>query len=60
MPLSPLLADWLKAKGHDAVHAIHLAMGRALDSDILERARLDWLGSVAGVRLAMLQLGKHL
>ncbi|MCX5909819.1 MAG: DUF5615 family PIN-like protein [Deltaproteobacteria bacterium] len=41
MPLSPLLADWFKAKGHDAVHAIHLAMGRAPDSDILERARLD-------------------
>jgi predicted nuclease of predicted toxin-antitoxin system len=41
MPLSPLLADWLKARGHDAVHAIHLAMGRSPDSDILERARID-------------------
>jgi predicted nuclease of predicted toxin-antitoxin system len=41
MPLSPLLADRLKAKGHDAVHAIHLAMGRAPDSKILERARID-------------------
>jgi predicted nuclease of predicted toxin-antitoxin system len=41
MPLSPLLAAWLKAKGHDAVHAIHLAMGRAPDSDILEHARID-------------------
>ena len=41
MPLSPLLAAWLKAKGHDAVHAIHLAMDRAPDSEILERARMD-------------------
>ena len=41
MPLSPLLAAWLKAKGHDAVHATHLAMGRASDYDILERARID-------------------
>ena len=39
MPLSPLLAAWLNAKGHDAVHAIHLAMDRACDSEILERAR---------------------
>ena len=41
MPLSPILADWLKARGHDAVHAIHLAMGRTPDSEILERARID-------------------
>jgi len=41
MPLSPLLADWLKARGHDAVHAIHLAMDRSPDSEILERARKD-------------------
>jgi predicted nuclease of predicted toxin-antitoxin system len=40
MPLSPLLATF-KAKGHDAVHAIHLAMDRAPDSEILERARID-------------------
>ncbi len=41
MPLSPLLADWLRAKGHDATHAIHLAMDRAPDSEILERAQTD-------------------
>jgi predicted nuclease of predicted toxin-antitoxin system len=41
MPLSPLLADWLIAKGHDAVHAIHSALDRAPDSEILKRARLD-------------------
>jgi predicted nuclease of predicted toxin-antitoxin system len=41
MPLSPLLAAWLKAKGHDAVHAIHLTMDRSADSEILERARID-------------------
>jgi hypothetical protein len=38
MPLSPLLADWLKARGHDAVHAIHLAMDRSTDSDTLDHA----------------------
>jgi predicted nuclease of predicted toxin-antitoxin system len=41
MPLSPILADWLKARGHDAVHAVHLAMGSVPDSEILERARID-------------------
>jgi predicted nuclease of predicted toxin-antitoxin system len=41
MPLSALLADWLIAKGHDAVHAIHSALDRAPDSEILKRARLD-------------------
>ncbi len=41
MPLSPLLAAWLTAKGHDAVHAAHLAMDRACDSEILERSRID-------------------
>ncbi len=41
MPLSPLLADWLKARGHDAVHAMHLAMDRSPDSEILERARIE-------------------
>jgi predicted nuclease of predicted toxin-antitoxin system len=41
MPLSPLLAAWLTAKGHDAVHAAHLPMDRAYDSEILERARID-------------------
>jgi len=41
MPLSPLLANWLKVRGHDAVHVIHLAMGRSPDSDIMERARID-------------------
>ena len=41
MPLSPFLADWLKTKGHDAVHVTHLAMDRSPDSEILERARIE-------------------
>ena len=41
MPLSPLLANWLRTRGHDAIHATHLDMGRAPDSEILERARTD-------------------
>ena len=41
MPLSPLLADWLREKGHDAVHAVHLGLDRSPDSEILERARVD-------------------
>jgi predicted nuclease of predicted toxin-antitoxin system len=39
MPLSPALADWLAAQGHDAVHASNTGLARAADSAILERAR---------------------
>jgi predicted nuclease of predicted toxin-antitoxin system len=39
--LSPLLAESLKAAGHDAVHLRDLAMQAAPDSDVLERANAD-------------------
>ena len=39
--LSPLLADALKAAGHDAVHVRDLGMQAAPDEEILERARAD-------------------
>ena len=39
--LSPLLAEGLKAAGHDAVHVRDLAMQAAPDSVVLERAQAD-------------------
>jgi len=38
MPLSPTLAQWLKAQGHDAVHASHMGLDRASDVEIMARA----------------------
>ncbi|MGO9256844.1 MAG: DUF5615 family PIN-like protein [Bryobacteraceae bacterium] len=38
MPLSPDLAQWLRAEGHDAVHAIELSMNRSPDLEILQAA----------------------
>ena len=38
MPLSPDLARWLRAEGHDAVHAAELSMSRSPDSEILQSA----------------------
>ncbi len=39
--LSPLLADALKAAGHDAVHLRDLGMQAATDDVVLEHARAD-------------------
>jgi predicted nuclease of predicted toxin-antitoxin system len=39
--LSPLLADALKAAGHDAVHLRDLGMQAATDRVVLEHARAD-------------------
>lgn len=41
MPLSPELAQWLCAVGHDAVHANHLSMYRTSDPEILQFAARD-------------------
>ena len=38
MPLSPELAQWLRAEGHDAVHADELSMNRSPDVEILRAA----------------------
>ena len=38
MPLSPDLAEWLRAEGHDAVHANELSMYQSPDSEILQSA----------------------
>jgi predicted nuclease of predicted toxin-antitoxin system len=39
MALSPSLADWLRAQGHDVVHAAALNLHRASDIEIIARAR---------------------
>ena len=41
MPLSPDLAQWLRAEGYDAVHANELSMHRTPDSEILQVAGRD-------------------
>lgn len=41
MPLSPSLAQWLNAQGHDAIHAASAGMNRSTDIDLIERARDD-------------------
>jgi predicted nuclease of predicted toxin-antitoxin system len=38
MPLSPEPAQWLRAEGHDAVHANELSMSRSPDAEILQAA----------------------
>ena len=38
MPLSPELAQWLRAEGHDGVHANDLSMHQSPDSEILHFA----------------------
>jgi predicted nuclease of predicted toxin-antitoxin system len=38
MPLSPALARWLQANGHDAVHASAIGLSQARDADIITRA----------------------
>jgi predicted nuclease of predicted toxin-antitoxin system len=38
MPLSPDLAQWPRAEGHDAVHASELSMNRCPDPEILQAA----------------------
>jgi predicted nuclease of predicted toxin-antitoxin system len=38
MPLSPDLAQWLRAESHNAVHAAELSMNRSPDSEILQAA----------------------
>ena len=39
MPLSPVLAQWLSDRGHDAVHAAQRGLERADDATILRLAR---------------------
>jgi predicted nuclease of predicted toxin-antitoxin system len=38
MPLPPSLADWLRDRGHEAVHASGMGMALAQDELILKRA----------------------
>jgi len=39
--LSPLLADRLKAAGHDVVHVRDVGLQASTDSAVLERARIE-------------------
>jgi len=39
MPVSPKMVDWLKALGHEAVHARTLGLSKAPDEKILKSAK---------------------
>ncbi len=39
MPISPVLAAWLKQNGHDAVHASEIGLYTAKDRDLAEFAK---------------------
>jgi predicted nuclease of predicted toxin-antitoxin system len=39
MPLLPALAQWLRASGHDAVHAVERGLQRATDLEIMAQAK---------------------
>jgi predicted nuclease of predicted toxin-antitoxin system len=41
MPLSPMLAAWLRDQGHDTVHVAELGLDRAPDVDLLARANRE-------------------
>jgi predicted nuclease of predicted toxin-antitoxin system len=41
MPLSPALAAWLRAQGHDAVHAAESGLDRASDVEIIAHANRE-------------------
>lgn len=41
MPLSPVLARWLQANGHDAVHAATIGLEQTSDADIIARAAAE-------------------
>ncbi len=41
MPLSPMLAAWLRGQGHDAVHAAELGLIRTRDIDLMARAKQE-------------------
>jgi predicted nuclease of predicted toxin-antitoxin system len=41
MPLSPVLADWLQSRGHDAVHVVSLGLERATDHAIIACAAAE-------------------
>lgn len=41
MPLSPKLAQWLRAAGHDALHASGLGLHSAPDQALIELARQE-------------------
>ena len=41
MNLPPVLAEWLRAEGHDAIHVVDAGLGGFSDSAIFERAAVD-------------------
>lgn len=41
MPLSPLLGEWLRDLGHEAVHASTIGLHQAADAIILDHARQE-------------------
>ena len=48
--LSPLVADGLRAAGHDAVHVVDYGLQAAADETILERASVESRVIMSGFR----------
>ena len=51
MPASPQLAEWLKEKGHDAVHASNIGLYKTKDRDVKEEKIADSIVVVDKTRI---------
>lgn len=50
--LPPALGDWLRARGHEAIHVFEIGMTSALDPEIADRAEADGAIVVSRTRIS--------